>query len=175
MDNDKQALVSMNAKADMLGELGTTLTSQDNVMDKDWSHYGAKEGVVMFVDGVDMTSGNWHWERFKQNLPSFTAWRRTSRSRSESFQPPRQRNQPEEYSPKDDDPDSTLLTDIEKPSSRHLSVPFAGIPHALSPGLPESIPIDAGPLHLSMRRSSSVVSSLSSRPTSRSPSLRRET
>ena len=182
VNDDKQAVVSMKAKASMLGELGEELSMEEKVMDKDWSHYQAKEkgeGVVMFVDGIDTGGSEWHWERLRQTIPSFTGWRSSSRSRSTSARAPMKYIPPKECDSKDFDAETTFFADPEKPTSRYLNVPAAPTPHDLNFGLDEEVPPDAGPLHLSkgssVRRASSAVSSLSSRPQSRSPSLRRET
>ena len=173
INSDKQALITMKAKASMLGELGTDLSLQDQIMDKDWSHYDAKsqgEGIVVFVDGIDMTPREWFWQGLKTYWPSIAGTRSRER-RSASTGPP--------IITKYLDPDTTLLTDNEPTTIRHFSVPFGDMPHAISPGLGNTIPIDAGPLHLSrassVQRPSSGVSLLSSRAASRTPSLRRET
>ena len=173
INSDKQALITMKAKASMLGELGTDLTLEDQIMDKDWSHYDAKskgEGIVVFVDGIDMTPRDWFWQGLKTYWPSITGTRSRER-RPASVEPP--------MIPKHLDPDTTLLENNEPTAGAHLSVPFNGLPHAISPGLGDTYPIDAGPLHLSrsssIHRPSSGVSLLSSRPASRTPSLRRET
>ena len=145
---------------------------------RDWSHYGAKskgegEGVVVFVDGIDMKGNDWVWEGFKQNLPTISIWKRKSGPRSVSPESPKVH--------REFDADTTFVTtDAEKPISRLLSVPFDEIPpHSFSLGSGEDVPEDAGPLHLSrassVRRPSSVVSSLSERRASRTHSLRRET
>lgn len=173
VNSDKQALITIKAKASMLGDLGASLSMEDTVMDKDWSHYNAKskgEGVVVFVDGIETKPSEWFWERFRQHLPGVGArGESASKSRSVSLEPRRMHN--------NFDADTTLLVDVGVP--RHLSVPFAQPSRVFTPDLDEDvIPVDAGPLHLSrassVRRPSSVVSSLSSRAQSKSPSLRRE-
>ena len=188
LNSDKQALVTMKAKASMLGELSENLSMEDTVMDKDWSHYGAKskgegEGVVVFVDGIEMKGTDWLWEGIRQNLPTISFWKKDSESRSIS----RERSKLHKAkighkgeAAKDIDVDSTFVTETEKPTSNLLSVPFDGmLPHTLTPEEDQPVPADAGPLHLSRassaRRASSVVSLLSSRGASRAHSLRRET
>ena len=129
--------------------------------------------MVVFVDGIDMKGNDWVWEGFKQSLPTISIWKKKTGSRPVSTEPPEVH--------REFDADTTFVTtDAEKPTSRLLNVPFDGMPpHSFSSGLGEDVPEDAGPLHLSrassVRRPSSVVSSLSERRASRTHSLRRET
>ena len=71
MDNAKSALVTLKAKAAMLGELGEDLNWKDKVLDKDWSHYKARSedsGLVIFMDGIEVKSYEWWTEGLRQNL-----------------------------------------------------------------------------------------------------------
>ena len=56
---DKNGSVTINTKlqAQMLGELGEDVSWQDTANGSDWSHYGSKndDGLVVFIDGIDMT------------------------------------------------------------------------------------------------------------------------
>ena len=83
-DSNKASEISTKAKAAMLGELGENLNWQDRLASRDWSHYLArtKEGLVVFMDGVDMSPMDWKLEGFKQNFPGAT--RRNVSDRSES-------------------------------------------------------------------------------------------
>ena len=70
-DANKASVISTKAKAAMLGELGEDLDWQDRLSSRDWSHYAAKtkQGLVVFMDGIDMSSFDWKFEGLKQNLP----------------------------------------------------------------------------------------------------------
>lgn len=65
---DKEANMSVKAKASMMGELGGDLEWEDKSTDKDWSHYSGKDDsstVVVFFDGIEMPSVKWWWENLK--------------------------------------------------------------------------------------------------------------
>ena len=188
LDDKKEALVSIKAKASMLGELGSQLTAADNVIDKDWSHYAAHrpgEGVVVFVDGIHVRASEWWWRGLVLNLPLVLrspSSQSTDKSRAAST------SAIPDHAQKIFDPDSTLTTTTpEKPAARHLSVPyheppthelFADVHHET---VDKDVLQDAGLLEFnrasSLRRPSkpaSVVSAVSAL-SSRTPSLRRET
>lgn len=83
----------MKVKAQMLGELGEDVNWQDMANDGDWSHYSGKdnEGVVVFIDGIDMTPFDWKLEGLRQSLP-LPMRRNGSRLRSVSRPPGISRN-----------------------------------------------------------------------------------
>lgn len=62
-------MVSAKVKASMLGDDGITLNYQDQLTDKDWSHYQenpkTKDGVVVFFDGFEVPAWDWWWEGMK--------------------------------------------------------------------------------------------------------------
>ena len=80
MDNDRSTLVSLKGKASMLGELGEDLSWRDKLLDKDWSHYKAKdpeEGLVVFMDGIEVRSYEWYLDGIRHRF----SWRSRSSSR----------------------------------------------------------------------------------------------
>jgi hypothetical protein len=73
MDKDKEALMSAKVKAQMLGDAGITLDYNDQLTDKDWTHYAEgpeKDGVVVFFDGFQYAAWDWWWEGLKLSLGS---------------------------------------------------------------------------------------------------------
>lgn len=58
---DKDAVISVKAKADMMGDLGAQVDWQERSTDKDWAHHAAPEGVVAFFDGINVAG--WQWWR----------------------------------------------------------------------------------------------------------------
>ena len=69
--DNRSALVSVKAKAAMLGELGQEVSGADSATDKDWCHYTAnkgEEGLVLFLDGIDVKPREWWWECTKLAL-----------------------------------------------------------------------------------------------------------
>jgi hypothetical protein len=70
LDGKKDAIVSLKAKANMLGELGEDLSWQDKVTDKDWCHYRAKSshGLVVFLDGIEIKPLEWWKEGLKYSI-----------------------------------------------------------------------------------------------------------
>ena len=191
-DDAKDALVSVKAKASMLGELGTTLSLEDTVMDKDWSHYDAAssdDSVVVFVDGIKIASSDWFWEGVKLGLPTFVSRSSSRRNSSRRNSSRGSSAHATQDARRDFSNGATLIPDVEKQPDQYLAVPYCEGPRPTSMAYDlekqsrlshiyddgDEIPADAGPLHLSrassVRRPSSVVSSLSSRP----QSLRRET
>ena len=82
-DKDKEANMSMKAKANMMGELGSELDWTDRVTDKDWSHYSGKDKddtVVVFFDGIEVPA----WEWWLEGLRTSIASRSLSKERSPS-------------------------------------------------------------------------------------------
>ena len=82
-DKDKEANMSMKAKANMMGELGGELDWADRVTDKDWSHYSGKDNgdtVVVFFDGIEVPA----WEWWLEGLRTSIASRSRSKERSAS-------------------------------------------------------------------------------------------
>ena len=80
-NDDKDVLVSIAAKANMLGELKGELNQSDKVMDKDWSHYFGNgpytgslddERVVVFVDGIELKPSYWWFKSLEYNLSGST-------------------------------------------------------------------------------------------------------
>lgn len=84
LDSNKEVVTSLKAKASMMGELGEDLELSDKIQERDWCHYQGKDGdgVVLFLDGIDMTPLQWKLEAFRQNLPTLA--RADSRSRRQS-------------------------------------------------------------------------------------------
>ena len=83
---DKEANMSVKAKANMMGELGGDLEWTEKGSDKDWSHYsGRKEGdtVVVFFDGIEVHGYKWWWENIKGKVGRGDE-REASRSRAQS-------------------------------------------------------------------------------------------
>ena len=73
---NRSALVSVKAKAAMMGELGESLDIADEVFDKDWCHYrsragkdgGEEAGLVLFMDGIEVKPLEWWVEGAMQTL-----------------------------------------------------------------------------------------------------------
>ena len=90
-DAAKESVISTKAKAAMLGELGEDLNWADRMSSRDWSHYSSKteEGLVVFMDGIDMSPFDWKLEGLRQNFPGATTRneidRNESRRRSEEL------------------------------------------------------------------------------------------
>jgi hypothetical protein len=73
MDKDQEVLMSAKVKAQMLGDDGVTLDYNDQLTDKDWTHYAEgpkQDGVVVFFDGFQYPAWDWWWERVKLSLGS---------------------------------------------------------------------------------------------------------
>ena len=71
MKASQSTLVSLKAKAAMMGELGQGLGLQDQVFDKDWCHYRARkgeDGVVLFLDGIEVKAWEWKLQGIKQSV-----------------------------------------------------------------------------------------------------------
>ena len=65
---DKDAVMSLKAKANMMGEFGGDLEWTEKGTDKDWSHYSGKsqnDTVVVFFDGINEPAYKWWWENVK--------------------------------------------------------------------------------------------------------------
>lgn len=76
---DKEANMSVKAKANLMGELGGDLEWTDKSTDKDWSHYSGKDDgatVVVFFDGIEFPSYKWWWENLKVSAKVGDARRR---------------------------------------------------------------------------------------------------
>lgn len=69
-DSQKETVISTKAKAAMLGELGEDVDWTDKLSSRDWSKYRSKtnEGIVVFIDGIDMKPIDWKLEGFKQGV-----------------------------------------------------------------------------------------------------------
>lgn len=70
-DKDKEANMSVKAKANMMGELGGELDWTDKLTDKDWSHYSGKDKgdtVVVFFDGIEVPSWEWWLEGLRTSM-----------------------------------------------------------------------------------------------------------
>ena len=76
--------VNLKAKASMLGEIGQGIDWKDNLNDRDWSHYMARDdnGLVVFLDGIHVKPIEWRFEGFKQNLPGSSVRRSRSARRT---------------------------------------------------------------------------------------------
>jgi hypothetical protein len=181
MNNNREALVTVKAKASMLGELGSQLSMEDTVMDKDWSHYSAPEGVVVFVDGIEIKPSEWWLRSIVLNLPIIT------RSKSDDAGVhartiPRSSNLLGPQHPGNTEEASTLYLTPEKQPLRRFSIANQDRPDTLvaDHGEEETVLQDAGLLQFSragsIRRPSRPVSMVEtvSAPSSRTPSLRRE-
>ncbi|KAL2040142.1 hypothetical protein N7G274_007045 [Stereocaulon virgatum] len=84
---DKEANMSMKAKANMMGELGGELEWTEKGSDKDWSHYfgnNTGETVVVFFDGVEVPGYKWWWENVKVKVAGPDASRQGSPNRGQS-------------------------------------------------------------------------------------------
>jgi hypothetical protein len=70
MDKDKESVVSLKAKAAMLGELGEDLDWKDKALSKDWTTYQAKtdHGVVVFLDGIEVGPVDWWLEGIRYQM-----------------------------------------------------------------------------------------------------------
>ena len=168
LDNKKDAVVSVKAKANMLGELGQETSLSDSLTDRDWSHYRAKteHGVVVFMDGIEIRPMEWWKEGLKSGL-------RPSRSTSSRRSPPSPRTQQRPFEEKDD-----LLL----PPQPQVQRRFAG---SVSRDRPLTLVADDDVLEdaglkgmnrsASLRRVSYAPSVAPSNSSTRSPSLRRET
>lgn len=70
-DKDKEANMSVKAKANMMGELGGELDWTDKLTDKDWSHYSGKDKgdtVVVFFDGIEVPAWEWWLEGLRTSM-----------------------------------------------------------------------------------------------------------
>ena len=70
-DKDKEANMSVKAKANMMGELGGELDWTDKLTDKDWSHYSGKDKgdtVVVFFDGIEVPAWEWWVEGLRTSI-----------------------------------------------------------------------------------------------------------
>ena len=65
---DKDAVISVKAKAEMMGDFGAEVSWEDKGTDKDWSHHGAPEGVVAFFDGINIAGWQWYWAGIKARV-----------------------------------------------------------------------------------------------------------
>lgn len=178
-DNNKSAVISTKAKAAMLGELGEEVDWADKLSSRDWSRYSSKtkEGIVVFIDGIDMSPMDWKMEGFKQGVANIgTAAVSPVRSsptlshRSLSTSPPT---------------GGGLAIEVEEPRSDSLSPPEpSGTKRITYPGrrplsgLSDSSAVDEGTLrdvgmtHQLSRSASPALHVSGSAP--RSPSLRHE-
>lgn len=71
INSDRSTQVSLKGKASMLGELGEDLSWRDKLLDKDWSHYRAKnpdEGLVVFMDGIEVKGYEWYLDAIRHSL-----------------------------------------------------------------------------------------------------------
>lgn len=68
VDKDKDASMSLKAKANMMGDLGGTVDWAERSSDKDWSHYSSTEGVVAFFDGIHIPAWQWYFNGVKARI-----------------------------------------------------------------------------------------------------------
>jgi hypothetical protein len=92
-DKSREAIISFKAKANMMGGVGEDLDLDDQSSDRDWTHYTAKEGegVVAFMDGIEVKRFDWYIEDFKQSIRfprSSVRTRMSSSSRGASMPAP---------------------------------------------------------------------------------------
>ena len=89
VDKDKEANMSVKAKANMMGELGETLDLTDKLTDQDWSHYSGKDKgdtVVVFFDGITVPPWEWYVESLRTSMSRSDALEDRSPSRSSDAQ-----------------------------------------------------------------------------------------
>ena len=65
---DKDAEISVKAKAEMMGDAGAEVSWADKSTDKDWSHHSAPEGVVAFFDGINIAGWQWYGAGVKARI-----------------------------------------------------------------------------------------------------------
>lgn len=68
VDKDKDASMSIKAKANMMGDLGGNVDWAERSSDKDWAHYSNKEGVVAFFDGIHIPAWQWYYNGVKARI-----------------------------------------------------------------------------------------------------------
>ncbi|KAL9102219.1 MAG: hypothetical protein Q9163_002601 [Psora crenata] len=68
LSKDKEASMSLKAKASMIGDIGGSLDWNEKGMDKDWAHYSGDEGVVTFFDGFHIPAWKWCYHIVKARL-----------------------------------------------------------------------------------------------------------
>jgi hypothetical protein len=156
-DNASSIIVSLKAKAYMLGELGEELGWQERLRDKDWCHYKAtdpRHGLVVFMDGIEVKPADWWLQGVKDTLLSPLSSRGRNSSRAASnpsvryhVPVPEQLQEQHRAASEQRDRPETLVTDADV-------LQDAGV-----------YPLGRSP---SVRRLSSYTASISS------PSLRRE-
>ena len=89
IDRDKEANMSVKAKANMMGELGEELDLTDKLTDQDWSHYSGKEKgdtVVVFFDGITVPPWEWYLESLRTSISRLDPSEDRSPSRSSDTQ-----------------------------------------------------------------------------------------
>ena len=89
IDRDKEANMSVKAKANMMGELGEELDLTDRLTDQDWSHYSGKDKgdtVVVFFDGITVPPWEWYLESLRTSISRSDASEDRSPSRSSDTQ-----------------------------------------------------------------------------------------
>ena len=89
VDRDKEANMSVKAKANMMGELGEALDLTDRLTDQDWSHYSGKDKgdtVVVFFDGITVPPWEWYLESLRTRISRLDASEDRSASRSSDTQ-----------------------------------------------------------------------------------------
>lgn len=167
--------VNMKMKAQMLGELGEDVSWQDMANDGDWSHYSGKdnEGVVVFIDGIDMTPLDWKLEGLRQSLP-LPIKRSNSRMRSLSRPPgpSRHHHGPVEHVKSAQSSPPTIR--IRHNHSRARPVSWATAADGVEDGVLQDVGMKNS-LSRSHSPGSRTIGSLSKSRSGRSPSLRHET
>ncbi len=112
---DKEASLSVKAKASMLGELGGDLDWTEKLTDKDWSHYTGKQKgdtVVVFFDGIEIPAWQWWWAGLKGSVDRSDASNRSRCGSPPSRSQSATRRQSSLRSPRDTTADMAI--DIEK-------------------------------------------------------------
>ena len=156
-DNNKASVLSTKAKAAMLGELGEDLNWTDRLASRDWSHYhsASKEGVVVFMDGIDMTPLEWRLEGFRQKVPGTKA---RDRSLSRHRQQDVRKRRASAGASGDAIPAMAIISDAadgngQRRGSPARSSPHSSPPSAASPALKAIQATDTLQLHAPRRRS----------------------
>ncbi|KAB9006577.1 hypothetical protein FH972_026931 [Carpinus fangiana] len=83
-DKRREAVISLEAKANMLGGVSEGLNFDDLSSDRDWTHYMSEDGtgVVVFMDGIEVKPMEWMLQGLKQSIGLS---RSTSKPRRSSF------------------------------------------------------------------------------------------
>lgn len=83
---NREALLSVKVKANMLAAAGNEVEMDDSTSDRDWTCYRAKDdkGVVVFMDGIEVTASQWYLESVKQTFSGGLSRSSSRRSSSQA-------------------------------------------------------------------------------------------